>query len=166
MFDSLVNFQKEWKNESEATLKVLQTLNDMSLEQKVYSEGRTLGEIAWHIVETLHEMPTHAGLVIDGSLIEKYDRNKSENIAAAYQQASDAMVNEVMQKWNDAILPEPIEMYGMTWTHSEALYGMLKHEIHHRAQLTVLMRQAGLKVPGVYGPSLEEWEQYGMPPQK
>jgi uncharacterized damage-inducible protein DinB len=27
-----------------------------------------------------------------------------------------------------------------------------------RGQLTVLMRQADLKVPGVYGPSKEEWE--------
>ena len=32
--------------------------------------------------------------------------------------------------------------------------------------MTVLMRQTGLPVPGVYGPSLEEWEAYGMPPQK
>lgn len=26
----------------------------------------------------------------------------------------------------------------------------------------VLMRQAGLKVPGTYGPAKEEWQQYGM----
>jgi hypothetical protein len=26
------------------------------------------------------------------------------------------------------------------------------------------MRQAGLRVPGVYGPALEEWSAYGMPP--
>jgi uncharacterized damage-inducible protein DinB len=32
--------------------------------------------------------------------------------------------------------------------------------------MTVLMRQAGLKVPGIYGPSREEWSQFGMPPQK
>jgi uncharacterized damage-inducible protein DinB len=41
----------------------------------------------------------------------------------------------------------------------------MSHEIHHRGQMTVLMRQAGLKVPGVYGPSREEWTAYGMPPQ-
>ena len=28
----------------------------------------------------------------------------------------------------------------------------------------VLMRQAGLKVPGVYGPAREEWTAYGMQP--
>jgi hypothetical protein len=26
-----------------------------------------------------------------------------------------------------------------------------------------LMRQAGLKVPGVYGPAREEWSLWGMP---
>ena len=26
-----------------------------------------------------------------------------------------------------------------------------------------LMRQAGLKVPGLYGPAMEEWSAYGAP---
>jgi hypothetical protein len=29
--------------------------------------------------------------------------------------------------------------------------------------MTVLMRQAGLKVPGIYGPAKEEWSIYGAP---
>ncbi len=28
--------------------------------------------------------------------------------------------------------------------------------------MTVLMRQAGLTVPGIYGPSKEEWANLGM----
>jgi uncharacterized damage-inducible protein DinB len=39
---------------------------------------------------------------------------------------------------------------------------IIKHIIHHRGQMTVLMRQAGLKVPGVYGPAREEWEKIGL----
>jgi hypothetical protein len=31
--------------------------------------------------------------------------------------------------------------------------------------MTVLMRQAGLKVPGFYGPAQEEWSAMGMPAQ-
>jgi uncharacterized damage-inducible protein DinB len=41
---------------------------------------------------------------------------------------------------------------------------LIRHEIHHRAQMTVLMRQAGLKVPGIYGPSRDEWQAMGMTP--
>jgi uncharacterized damage-inducible protein DinB len=28
--------------------------------------------------------------------------------------------------------------------------------------MTVLMRQAGLAVPGMYGPAREDWAKYGM----
>ena len=38
------------------------------------------------------------------------------------------------------------------------------HQIDHRGQMTVLMRQAGLNVPGVYGPSLEGWTSVGTNP--
>jgi uncharacterized damage-inducible protein DinB len=43
---------------------------------------------------------------------------------------------------------------------------VFSHLIHHRGQLTVLMRQAGLKVPGVYGPAREEWAAMGMQPME
>jgi len=54
-------------------------------------------------------------------------------------------------------------MYGEKWARGVTLHILLVHEIHHRGQMTVLMRQAGLKVPGVYGPAKEEWTQYKMP---
>ena len=39
---------------------------------------------------------------------------------------------------------------------------LINHQNHHRGQMTVLMRQAGLTVPGVYGPAKEEWATAGM----
>ena len=33
---------------------------------------------------------------------------------------------------------------------------LIRHQIHHRGQMTILMRQAGVVVPSVYGPSREE----------
>jgi uncharacterized damage-inducible protein DinB len=33
---------------------------------------------------------------------------------------------------------------------------MVRHEVHHRGQLTVLVRLAGGKVPAVYGDSADE----------
>ncbi len=40
---------------------------------------------------------------------------------------------------------------------------LLLHQTHHRGQMTVLMRQAGLPVAGMYGPTKEDWAKYGMP---
>ena len=46
------------------------------------------------------------------------------------------------------------------------LISLVRHQAHHRAQMTVLMRQAGLAVPGIYGPAREEWAAMGMEPQQ
>ena len=53
-------------------------------------------------------------------------------------------------------------MYGMSWKRGTTLSILVNHQAHHRGQMTVLMRQAGLMVPGVYGPAKEEWASMGM----
>jgi uncharacterized damage-inducible protein DinB len=41
---------------------------------------------------------------------------------------------------------------------------LIKHQEHHRGQLTVLMRQAGLNVSSVSGPVKEDWAKLNLPP--
>ncbi|HUJ75909.1 MAG TPA: DinB family protein, partial [bacterium] len=55
--------------------------------------------------------------------------------------------------------------YGRPWRRASVLSSLVRHQIHHRGQLTVLMRQAHLVVPGIYGPAREEWVTMGMEPQ-
>ena len=55
-------------------------------------------------------------------------------------------------------------MYGEPWQRALTLAILVAHQTHHRGQMTVLMRQAGLKVPGVYGPSKDEWAAMGASP--
>jgi len=163
MYRTIHDFLNDWKYENEATLKVFKNLTDASLNQKVTPDGRSLGFLAWHIVITLGEMGEKAGLkVIAPSEHSSIPINASD-IVAAYEKAGASVESEVKEKWNDAILPELIDMYGEKWTRAATLGSLVKHQIHHRAQMTVLMRQAGLHVPGVYGPSREEWSQFGMP---
>ena len=35
-------------------------------------------------------------------------------------------------------------------TNAQILMGLIKHIVHHRGQVTILMRQAGIKPFGVY----------------
>jgi uncharacterized damage-inducible protein DinB len=57
-------------------------------------------------------------------------------------------------------------MYGEKWKRSATLLALIRHEIHHRGEMIALMRLAGLAVPGIYGPTREEWAQWGMEPPK
>ena len=61
------------------------------------------------------------------------------------------------------MLTEQIPMYGEQWPRGTTLLALILHQTHHRAQMTVLMRQAGLAVPGLYGPAREEWAAMGLP---
>ena len=46
------------------------------------------------------------------------------------------------------------------------LHVLVVHQAHHRGQMTVLMRQAGLLVPSIYGPVKEGWSAYGVEPPR
>lgn len=166
MFQTVDEFGRAWQAESASTLKVMNALTDASLAQKVSPEGRSLGRIAWHIVQTLGEMGGHAGLTVESPDEKTPQPAGAGAIAESYRAGADSVEKAVRAAWTDADLPLEIDMYGEKWTRAMSLRALMSHEVHHRGQMTVLMRQAGLKVPGVYGPSREEWTSYGQPPQE
>ena len=164
MFCTIDDFLKSWKYESEATLKVFRNLTDASLAQRVTPEGRTLGVLAWHITTTMPGMFGQAGVPLAVTANEAAPSSVAA-IAEAYEKCARAVAEAVPAAWTDAQLRDQIPMYGMTWTKGAVLVSLITHQAHHRGQMTVLMRQAGLKVPGVYGPAREEWALMGMPAQ-
>jgi len=166
MFRNVADFTRAWQGESASTYKMMAALTDAALARKVTAEGRSLGRLAWHIVQTLGEMGRHAGLAVDAADEKTPQPATAAAIAEAYKAGAAAVEKAVTSAWTDGDLPGEIEMYGEKWTRGQALLALMAHEIHHRAQMTVLMRQAGLKVPGVYGPAREEWAAYGMPAQE
>ena len=147
-------------------MKVLKALTDTSLQQKVTSDGRSLGFLAWHIAITLGEMGTKAGLNVAAPAEDSEPPISAAVIASTYESTAASLSHCVQNQWNDSMLPDFIDMYGEPWTRSGMLSALIRHQAHHRGQMTVLMRQANLKVPGVYGPSREEWEQFGRKPPR
>jgi uncharacterized damage-inducible protein DinB len=164
MYRKIADFETDWAHESESTLKLLANLRDESLSQRVSQDGRTLGFLGWHLVVSLG-MAAEAGLPfeIPGDFGSHAPAGASA-LKQAYEKYSAEMMGLIKANWKDANLLEEVQMYGMTWTRGYALLAMVKHQAHHRGQMTVLMRQAGLQVPGPYGPSREEWAAMGMEP--
>jgi uncharacterized damage-inducible protein DinB len=163
MFRRVDDFEKAWAQESESTLKILRALTDASLAQAVNADGRTLGRMAWHLATTLGEMLERTSLRVSGPAHESKLPEAAAAIVDAYERASRAVGEEVAARWKDADLELEDEMYGEKWARGLTLQALIVHQAHHRGQMTVLMRQAGLAVPGVYGPAREEWTAFGMP---
>ena len=166
MYRAIEDFREDWQYESEMTLRVLRGLTDASLDRRVTPEGRSIGRLAWHITASVAEMLTHAGLSVDGPPDETEEPAVAARIADAYEEVARDALEVVTTKWPDRALLDEVPMYGEKWRRGKVLDVLILHQTHHRAQLTVLMRQAGLVVPGCYGPAREEWADFGMPPQK
>jgi uncharacterized damage-inducible protein DinB len=163
MFRKIEDFQNAWKYEAEMTGKVLRSLTDEPLSQKVTAEGRSLGFLGWHLTQTLGEMLALVGFKIDAPAMDQQCPSVATEITVGYEKAASSVAEEVGRSWTDETLLETDEMYGETWTRGFTLFCLIAHQAHHRGQMTVLMRQAGLPVPGVYGPSKEEWAAMGAP---
>ncbi|MBO0603015.1 DinB family protein [Sporosarcina sp. E16_3] len=161
MFKTIEEFLINWGHESESTQKILDALTDKSLEQEVSPEDRTLGRIAWHVVTTLGEMMSRTGLDFEADPHDAAVPTTAAEIAGAYSSTNKAMVAAIKEQWTDGSLADLKEMYGEQWAIGTVLAILTAHQTHHRGQMTVLMRQAGLRVPGVYGPSREEWAVFG-----
>jgi len=163
MFNTIQEFIQSWKTEAKTTERVMDALTDESLSQSVADGHRTLGKMSWHIVTTIPEMMGHTGLKLNDMLNpETPVPTKAAEIVGAYKAVSAAMVEEITSNWNDESLNVEDEMYGEKWERRFTLTALLQHQIHHRGQMTVLMRQAGIRVPSIYGPAKEDWQTFGM----
>jgi uncharacterized damage-inducible protein DinB len=164
MFTKLKHFEHAWTFEREATLKLLRALTDASLAQAIAPAERTLGRLAWHITTTVPEMMGRTGLKLAGPDEHAPLPATAAAIVAGYEAASASLVPAIQASWTDETLQESDDMYGDRWKRGLTLTVLVTHQAHHRGQMTVLMRQAGLKVPGVYGPAREEWAGMGLEP--
>jgi len=164
MIAGIAEFEAMWKQQSDGTRKLLAELTDASLAQSVARDHRTLGRVAWHITTSISEMMARTGLRVAGPAPDSPVPVTAAAIRDGYDTAARSLLAEIRAKWTDASLLVEDDMYGQKWKRAMTLAILVTHETHHRGQMTVLMRQAGLKVPGVCGPSREEWGAFGAKP--
>jgi uncharacterized damage-inducible protein DinB len=162
MYTSISEFIEDWNQEAASTQKVLDALTDGSLQQAVSPDDRTLGRIAWHVVTSTPEMLNEFGITVENVENSSTVPSSAKEIADTFRKVSEDNMDAVKKQWTDASLKEMKNVFGMEMQKAVTLSLLIKHIIHHRGQMTVLMRQAGLNVPGVYGPSRNEWSQMGM----
>lgn len=168
MFRRLDDFRKAWTAEAQHTLAVFEAIPDQALDAAISDGHRDLRRLAWHLVESLIELPGRMGVAVPGhervkgGFIEPPPAAMAD-MAQAYRDASDGLL-KALGNWSDADLEREDDMYGEPLRRGQSLHVLVVHQVHHRGQMTVLMRQAGLKVPSIYGPVKEGWSAYGVEP--
>jgi uncharacterized damage-inducible protein DinB len=166
MYLTIEDFINDWKEESEATLRIFSAIPDSIISVKDHVNVRSIKRLAWHITQTLTEMPKSCGIMEKDPLEGKDLPGTFSEIIDLYKKHSSGLLEVIRKNWTDEDLTKELTIYGQKWQARKILTVLIKHQIHHRAQMTVLMRLQDVKVPGIYGPSKEEWSQYGMDAQE
>jgi len=164
MYHTIREFEDSWESISTSTAKMLNVLTDQSLKQSVADGHRTLGRMAWHIVCTIPEMGEKVGLEFGDFDYEAPVPATAKEICDTYLKMSKTLIDAIKLDWDDDVLDTEVDMYGQKWKRSFGLQALVEHEVHHRGQMTVLMRQAGIRVPSLYGPAKEDWADIGVEP--
>jgi uncharacterized damage-inducible protein DinB len=157
MYRQLDDFLSAYAHESQTTQRVLESLTDDSLGHQKAPGDTSIAELAWHIATAPCYMLNHEGLDL------KFEHVPPAGLTAAqivdeYKRVNTAVMSGVKEKLGDADLTRSAKWFGYEFPLGVWLNMVPNHEIHHRGQLSAMMRNAGLKVPNIYGPNKEEFE--------
>ncbi|WP_069659454.1 DinB family protein [Arcticibacter eurypsychrophilus] len=162
MYRNIYNFITDWKNETEGTVKVFSLITEETRQVKIHEHVRSLERLAWHLTQTITEMGHKAGLFPVDHLENSPTPESISELVSTYQDYCEQLSKAVNSKWTNSSLEDKVNMYGEEWEKGKILQVLIIHQTHHRGQMTVIMRMLGLPVPGIYGPSKEEWANMGM----
>jgi uncharacterized damage-inducible protein DinB len=155
MYRTVQDFLSDWSHSVQGTQKVLQSLTDEKLDQAITEGHSTLGWLGWHLANCQVFFMSQIGLQVDPPGDPQQVPTKASEIVNAYSKISEDVKREVEQKLTDDKMVESVETFAGMMPRGAMLRTFIDHQTHHRGQMTVLLRQAGLHVPGVLGPTKE-----------
>ncbi len=145
--------------EAQSTARMIEAIPNELLGKKLHPKFRTPGELATHLGDSMLGLADSlkTGKLTFGKvstfhttaeILAHYKKAVAEFTAVAKK----VHMGNVMKKY-------PFEMNGkVMWnpTGIEMSQAWVCHEIHHRAQIGTLLRILDAKVPGMYGPSVDD----------
>lgn len=154
---------QELEQETQTTRRVLERVPDNQLAWRPHEKARTLGELALHVAMVpggVAELVASPSPAQAPQFTDPSPKSASELIPALDQ--SIAKVKEVLGGMDDAALRatwrlmqgdrELLAVPRVAMLRSV----MLNHWYHHRGQLSVYLRELGVPLPSIYGPSADE----------
>jgi len=159
MIDGLL---QELEQEAHTTRRVLERVPDKQLAWRPHKTARTLGELALHVA------------IVPGAIATIASQSQIQ--APQFTDPSPKTASELIPALDESIAKAKSLLGGMDDAALNAMWRMmqgereifaiprlallrsvmLNHWYHHRGQLTVYLRELGVPVPSIYGPSADE----------
>ncbi|HWY71702.1 MAG TPA: DinB family protein [Terriglobales bacterium] len=152
-----------YDQEVQNTRRILEVVPVDKFAWKPHEKSMTLGRLASHVAE----LPNFLATIIQTEEVELTTSDmkpfspatRAEMLAGFEKRAAEA--RQAIANSSDEHLAKP---WRLTFKGQEVFGGVrnvllqttICHQVHHRAQLTVYLRQNNVIFPGVYGPSADE----------
>ena len=158
---------KEMEQESQTTRKMLSRVPDDKFDWQPHAKSMTVRRLATHIAE----LPSWVTMTLTTSELDFADNeykptlinNKKELLAHFEQSLADGKAHlaeaEEPELDKDWTLRNGEQIFSVT-SKAEVLRMTYCQIVHHRAQLGVYLRLLDVPIPGSYGPSADEPDNY------
>ena len=154
MYRKVDDFLQDWQNYANGTLQVYNAMTDEKLDQSIVEGHNTLGWLGWHVADVTGALGKQMGLEVDTVDDPTTVPKEASEIARVFKKVTD-QIQQGVEGLTDDEMEVEVEALGQNMPRGKVLSMLVQHNIHHRGQMTVLLRQAGLEVPGVMGPTKE-----------
>ena len=146
--------------EAQGTIKLLRALPKDKYDFRPDADGRSIGELAWHLAEIEGYMSfiVESGKFEPGARPPGMERPRTiEALAPGYEQMHNASMDRI-RKLKPEDMDRETQFFGgrMLPIRNILWDATLHHSIHHRGQLYLMCRIAGGTPSGLYGPTREE----------
>jgi uncharacterized damage-inducible protein DinB len=154
---------QELEQEAQTTRRVLERVPEDRLGWKPHDKSMSLGQLALHVATVpgfVAEMSQQSPFSFPPEFVQPSATNSAELMAAFDQ--SIARAQAILSGMQDVELTKPWVLADGSREMMKLPVGavlrslMLNHWYHHRGQLSVYLRQVGVPVPSIYGPSADE----------
>jgi uncharacterized damage-inducible protein DinB len=154
---------QELEQEAQTTRRVLERVPDNQLAWRPHEKARTLGELALHVAMVpggVAELVASQSMAQAPQFTDPSPKSASEliptldeSIAKAKRVLGDMDDAALMATWR--LMRGERELFAVPRV-AMLRSIMLNHWYHHRGQLTVYLRELGIPIPSIYGPSADE----------